>query len=470
MIEFFGNLFLIFFIPVVIIAFFVYYAVPMRYRTVLLLILSYMFYAGMNLRYLLILFSVTLFSYVCVYMMDRYDPRRCILAGISLIALCLTGFRAWTFFGEGILAPIGLSFYSLEAISYMVDSYHGRIREKYTFVQYALYISFFPTVMSGPIERAGNLLEQIRTGTEFDYDRVSFGFKQIVYGYFCKVLVANQCGMIVDNILNGSLSEHAGFEYLVAFIFYGLQLYADFAGYSLIAIGAASAFGFSLKPNFRQPYFAESIGDFWNRWHISLSTWLRDYIYIPLGGNRKGKGRQLINLVITFLVSGLWHGAGLNFLVWGLLHAVYQIGSKLISGQTAIGKPDSRRLPIRILKMIGTFIMVDFAWIFFRVSDFNSAVGMIAQIFTDFHIIESIRSSGYMGGLSPVNFVILLVYIVIWLTVEAIHEHGICIDERLKLRSVRLCNVCYTLIWIVITIGAIRVFGADAGSFIYTRF
>lgn len=466
----FVNLFMIVFIPVLIIAFFVYYAVPARYRTGMLLVLSYLFYAGLNLRYLLILFSVTLFSYVCVYMMDRHDPRRCLVLGIGLIVLCLMGFRAWTFFGDGILAPVGLSFYSLEAISYLADSYQGRIKEKYSFIQYALFIAFFPTVMSGPIERAGNLLEQIRTGTEFDYDKVSFGLKQVLYGYFCKVLIANQCGMIADNILNGPLNEHVGFEYLFAFITYGLQLYADFAGYSLIAIGAASAFGFSLKPNFRQPYFAESIGDFWNRWHISLSTWLRDYIYIPLGGNRKGQGRQVINLLITFLVSGLWHGVGLNFLIWGLLHALYQIGSKLISRHTKNSEPDSHRLPIRILRMIGTFILVDFAWIFFRVSDIQSAVGMIARIFTDFRINESIRSSGYMGGLSPVNFVILLVYMAIWLAVEVIHEKGISIDGILRSRSVGLSNACYTLMWIVVVIGALRVFGGDAGSFIYTRF
>ena len=291
-----------------------------------------------------------------------------------------TGLAAigWNFELPGLnwAIPLGISFFTFQAVGYMLDVYHGRIKAEKNFLDYALFISFFPSIISGPINKASLIMPQIKNlRTYFDYNKAVEGLKMLLWGMFMKVVVADRVGLYVDTILP-YYQNYSGLTCFTASVFYTIQIYADFAGYSLMAIGVGKVLGFELTENFRRPYFAVSVTDFWRRWHISLSTWLKDYMYIPLGGSRCSKIRNYWNIFVTFLVSGIWHGANWTFIVWGIWHGLFQIIEKAIGQQKCeyewLGKT---------VKIIITFLLVNFAWIFFRMPTLSDAVGVMSNIF-----------------------------------------------------------------------------------------
>lgn len=293
--------------------------------------------------------------------------------------------------------PIGISFFTFQALGYLWDVYYRKIESEKNFFVYSLFVSFFPSILSGPINKASLILPQLHNlRKQFDYPKIVEGLKFLLWGMFMKTVVADRAGLYVDTILPNYMN-YTGISCLVAVFFYTVQIYADFAGYSLMAIGVGKTLGFELTENFRRPYFSFSVTDFWRRWHISLSTWLKDYVYIPLGGSRCTKSRNYLNILITFLVSGIWHGANWTFIIWGLLHGVFQVVEKMLGQQMC----DYKWLG-KTIKILVTFVLVSFAWIFFRMPTLSSALGVIKRIFD-----VSLPKTIYTGSITVFSFMLL---------------------------------------------------------------
>ncbi len=283
-----------------------------------------------------------------------------------------------------LLLPIGISFYTFMSIGYLIDVYQQRIKPERNILDYALFVGFFPQIASGPIGRAPQLLPQIKEKHPLLYDNIAVGCRMMLWGFFMKLVVGDRAGIYVDTVF-GNWVYHNGSSLLLATFMYTIQIYCDFAGYSLIAIGAAKTMGYELMNNFERPYFSKNIGEFWRRWHISLSTWFRDYVYFPLGGNRCKKSRAYLNLIITFLVSGLWHGASYTFIIWGLLHGLVQVIDKATKSyrnsfwdKVNISEEGVFR---RILNIFITFVIVSYLWMIFRSPDFATVVGITKGYF-----------------------------------------------------------------------------------------
>ena len=303
-----------------------------------------------------------------------------------------------------ILLPVGLSFHTFQAMSYTIEVYRGHQKAERHFGIYSLYVMFYPQLVAGPIERPQNLLHQFREEHSWDLERFRKGFSQMLWGFFKKVVIADRLSIFVNEVY-GDWTHMSGANLWIAVVFFSFQIYCDFSGYSDIAIGSARIMGFDLMTNFNKPYFARSVEEFWKRWHISLSTWFRDYLYIPLGGNRHGVLRRYINLTIIFLVSGIWHGAGWNFVLWGALHAAFVVIELVY--RSRFGKamiPD-------FLKMILTFFVVSIAWIFFRTPTTEQSFGIIEMLFggADFGVISSQVMNNAEIVLSVLLILVLLV-------------------------------------------------------------
>ncbi|WP_249170588.1 MBOAT family O-acyltransferase [Porphyromonas levii] len=296
-----------------------------------------------------------------------------------------------------LLLPVGISFYTFQAIGYSIDVYRGTIPAERNFFTYALFVSFFPQLVAGPIERAKNLLPQFHTEHSLKYNNVSEGVKQMIWGFFMKLCIADIISEYVDAVYN-NIVNHGGLSIILATLFFTIQIYCDFSGYSNIAIGAARVMGFKLMDNFRQPYLSHSLKEFWKRWHISLSTWFMDYVYIPLGGNRVKYSRHLLNLFITFLVSGIWHGANWTFLIWGAIHGIF-ISIENVWNRF-IKLPPPQQQSIKPINTITSFIIVAFAWLFFRANNLYDAIIAIQKMFTapgELYVDNSIFLFGFMG-------------------------------------------------------------------------
>ena len=385
------------FISLEYIAFFVivipiYFIIPLRLRPILLGIASYIFYSFTQLNYILIIAFSTFIDYFIARQIastpeDKKQSRQLLLS-ISIITNLgiLFTFKYFNFFTDSInsllvssgnnallqthnlILPIGISFYTFQSMAYTIDVYRGKIEAEKNLSIFATYIAFFPQLVAGPIERASNLLPQFRQKFIIDYERIVAGLRLILWGAFKKIVIADQLAIYVNGVYN-NVNIYSGIPLILATVFFTFQIYCDFSGYSDIAIGSAKIMGFDLMENFRRPYFSRSIREFWQRWHISLSTWFRDYLYIPLGGNRVSFIRNLLNLMTVFIVSGLWHGANWTFIIWGLLHGLYIVIETLIR---ILCKRVKFNLP-EILQVLMTFIPVVFAWIFFRANTVNDA-------------------------------------------------------------------------------------------------
>ena len=378
--------------------FLLYYAIPARCgkaRNLFLLVVSYLLYLQWKPVYALILLGVTLVTYLAALSLECTQQRKALVtAGVILALLPLAFFKYFNFINDTVsqalsvaglqfhlsglnwAIPIGISFFTFQALGYLLDVHHKRIEAERDFLTYALFISFFPSILSGPINKASLVIPQLkRLRAQYDRPMVTAGLRMILWGMFMKVVVADRVALYVDTVLPNYMN-YSGLSCFVASVLYTIQIYADFAGYSLMAIGVGKALGFELTENFRRPYLAVSVTDFWRRWHISLSTWLKDYIYIPLGGNRCSRLRCYWNIFVTFLVSGVWHGANWTFIMWGTMHGVCQIIEKMLGQQQcrygSVGKT---------IKIVITFMIVNFAWIFFRMPTLGDACRVIGRIF-----------------------------------------------------------------------------------------
>ncbi len=486
--------FLIFF-PLVAAIFFV---IPKKLRYIWLLIASYYFYMSWNPKYAILIALSTFITYISSIFIQKYNDQNrivfkkvCLAGSIvsNLSILCLFKYanfiiinisKLLSILNIGIierrldlLLPVGISFYTFQALSYTIDVYRGEIKAETNIFKYALFVSFFPQLVAGPIERSKNLLCQINNIDHisvWNFEQVKRGFLLIMWGLFQKLVIADRAALLVNTVFQ-HYQNYGFLEILTAAILFAFQIYCDFGGYTNIARGSACVMGFHLMNNFRQPYLAQNIKDFWRRWHISLTSWFTDYLYIPLGGNRNGQHRKYLNILIVFGVSGLWHGASWNFIVWGLLHAIYQIIGDI--KQYLIFTPphskftifESKLFKCSIVRMTGTFLLVDFAWIFFASSSLRSAVSILAQMFRKFSTVGI-----YSIGLSKGNWIVLIVSILLLMTVDLLHERKIPV---FKVFNQQVCILrwilCVSLIWSIILFG---IYGKayDASQFIYFQF
>ena len=358
------------------------------------------------------------------------------------------GFR-YELHGLNWAIPVGISFFTFQAVGYLFDVYYQRIKAEKSIVDYTLFVCFFPQIFSGPISKANELLPQIKEEHRFNYQQGVQGLKFLLWGMFLKLVLADRLGLYVDKVA-ASYEMYSGGTCVLSAFFYSLQIYGDFAGYSLMAIGVAKTLGFNLINNFNRPYFSVSITDFWRRWHISLSRWLKDYVYIPMGGSRCSKLRNYWNIFVTFLVSGIWHGANWTFIVWGLIHGFAQIIEKALGWNNK----ESRGF-VKLLRILGTFVLVTVAWIFFRMPTLSDAVLFIKHGVSDF---------GSPEVLSITNFAIYLMAIALVVFKETREEFFPSKLRFLNNRYVRWAE--YVVVFsLILLCGAL-----DSGSFIYGSF
>ena len=408
----FNSFAYILFLPVV---FIIYWILPHKYRWGLLLIASYYFYMSWNPQYIILIFGTTAISYFAALEIEKAEVRggnkRTFLIAASVFCLgILFLFKYFNFFISSIfeglkifsielspvtlnlILPVGISFYTFQTLSYVIDVYRGDIKAEHHFGYYAAFISFFPQLVAGPIERAENLLPQIKSAKKFNGTVAIEGLKIMLWGYFKKIVVADTLALYVNQVY-GELRRYDGLALIVTIFFFSLQIYCDFSGYSSIAIGTAKLMGVDLMTNFSAPYFSSSIREFWKRWHISLSTWFRDYVYIPLGGNRCSALKQNRNLLITFLVSGMWHGADLTFLIWGGLHGCAQIIENIF--YKSIKKIKQWRIG-RYLSWLIVFGFCNVTWVFFRADNLDDAVYVLTNILNGITMPAAYIQKGYM--------------------------------------------------------------------------
>jgi len=435
----FNSLAFAVFLPIV---FFLYWALPNKYRPIWILITSYYFYMSWNVKYVVLILFTTVVSYGCAILMQKWKKKKTVLLCSTLIASLgvLFFFKYFNFFSLSLtgmlgrfaiqvhpvtlslMLPVGISFYTFQTLGYVIDVYRGDVEPEKNFLTYAAFISFFPQLVAGPIERTANLLPQIKGEHRFDKEKATYGLLLMAWGFFKKLVVADNLAVYADQIFD-DVHYYGGFSMLLAAFFFTFQIYCDFSGYSDIAIGCAKLFDINLMTNFKSPYFAISVKDFWSRWHISLSTWFRDYVYIPLGGNRVGKIRNAFNLLVTFLVSGLWHGAAWHFVVWGGLHGVLQVLENCFPFMRKLTKrakedPESVKGPVIWLCRAVTFIIAMLAWVFFRAETFSDACYVLVHMWDGLlspmtYITKGLADFGM--GVSEVlsliiPFLLLLVY------------------------------------------------------------
>lgn len=454
------------FFPIVIL---VYYLIPSKYRWGFLLFASYFFYMNWEPIYAILIFLSTGITFVCASQIDKKHSspkyrRLMVVTSILLNFGILFVFKYYNFITSSVydvltslglrvhfpefklMLPVGISFYTFQAVGYSIDVYKRKLQHEQHFGRYALFVSFFPQLVAGPIERAKNLLPQFSEHKKFEYHQAIVGTKLIIWGYFMKVVVADRLSLYVDSVYN-NVTMHSSLSLIVATVLFAFQIYCDFAGYSNIAIGSAKIMGFDLMTNFRRPYFAKSVPEFWQRWHISLSTWFRDYVYIPLGGNRVSKSRNYFNLFVTFLVSGLWHGANWTFIIWGGLNGIYQIFSSAF-------KKVKVKFKLKFLKVLITFILINISWVFFRANSIHEAFYIISKI---------LKPTGelFTGGTKTI--LLSMVGLSILLIKETYDEFNV----SKKLKPSRPLKMLW-YIFLVVLILLIGVF--DGGQFIYFQF
>lgn len=459
----------------------VLFLIPKSFRKFWLLAASLYFYSCWNMKYTLLLLTSIILTFLAGIFIERIETRKNkkIILGLGICSNLgiLFLFKYFNFFLESInyiagtkwnilklILPVGISFYIFQALGYIIDVYTGKIHATNNLFDYALFISFFPQLVAGPIERADRMLFQIGHISEmvlWQEKRIARGLILMGWGMVQKVVISDRIALVVDTIYN-NYSDYGLLPLSFSTILFAFQIYCDFAGYTSIARGAAYIMGFDLVDNFRQPYFAQSIADFWKRWHISLTNWFRDYLYIPLGGNRKGTVKTYINILIVFLVSGLWHGAEWTFVIWGGLHGVMQIVSHI---KSKFIKNKSSVFSVRLIRRVLTFIFVDFAWLFFRATNLTVSIDIIKNMLSrtgDFTMItECLNISDWR---------ILFIFLGILLFVDYLKEQKVDIISVIFRQQIWFRYVVYVSIIVAcIYLGPASTEGAKH-SFIYFQF
>lgn len=487
-----SYVFLIFF-PIVAL---IYFVIPQKVRYLWLLFASYYFYACWNAKYVLLLLFSTTMTYFSGILINHFQNekfpksasmQKCIVAlsllanlGVlfffkyanfasSLITFALSKFHITVQIPQtGFLLPVGISFYTFQSLSYTIDVYRGDTKAERNFFRYALYVSFFPQLVAGPIERSKNLLKQLAAPSRFNYDRARDGLLICIWGYFLKIVLADRIAIVVDTVYN-NYEEYNGYFFIVASVLFALQIYCDFAGYSTIAIGVSKMLGIELMENFDAPYTALSVSEFWRRWHISLTSWFKDYLYLPLGGNRKGITRKHLNRMIVFLTSGLWHGAGIHFVIWGGINGLYQIIGELLmplrKKVIALLRFNEDSLGFKAYKAFVTFCLVDISWIYFRASTFHVGNTILLSIFHSDNPWILFDGSLYQLGLNEKNFRLMLLCIGILAFADIMKRLGICVREIILKQD-------YLFRWIIIAfcISFVVIFGIWGGTFNESNF
>jgi D-alanyl-lipoteichoic acid acyltransferase DltB (MBOAT superfamily) len=434
----------------------VYFALPLRFRWPVLLAASYCFYMAWKAKYALLLVASTLVDYFAALAMSRTpEPaarRKYLLMSVVANLSLLFTFKYFNFLNSSVteclgwlripvrplyldvLLPVGISFYTFQTMSYAIEVYRGRQKPERNLGRFALYVSFFPQLVAGPIERPQHLLPQLFQKHDFDYDRVRDGLMLMLWGMFKKVVVADRLAVIVDHVY-GQPERYPGAILTLGTVFFAFQIYCDFSGYSDIAVGAARVMGVELMRNFNRPYAATSIADFWRRWHISLSTWFRDYVYLPLGGNRVSIPRWFVNLMIVFTVSGLWHGANWTFLIWGALHGSYYVVGWLtrnVRSHTARWARLDRLPPLRhATQVVTTFALVCIGWVFFRAESLAQALYVLKHVpfgWTGFGVYGGFARIIHSMDISEAAFAVSTAAIGIVLFVEYLCKDGTIVD------------------------------------------
>jgi D-alanyl-lipoteichoic acid acyltransferase DltB (MBOAT superfamily) len=401
----FNSIEFLIFLPIVVALF---YVLPQKVRWLMLLAASCVFYMWFVPKYILILLVTIVVDYTAGLLMERYadQPRKkkafFIFSIVSTLTVLLI-FKYLNFLTANldqlcaslgmethlmthIILPIGLSFHTFQSMSYVIEVYRSHQKAERHFGYYSLYVMFFPQLVTGPIERPANLLRQLHEEKKFRYENISKGMRLILFGFFIKMVVADHLGEYVDEVY-GHLDEYNSWTVLCCMVFYSFQIYCDFFGYSTIALGSAKLMGFDITDNFKSPYLSKNIAEFWHRWHISLSTWFRDYVYIPLGGSRVKFGRWMFNILVVFVLSGIWHGAAWTFLLWGFAHGLLHIVEKVLRDRMPKKETQSKWLKISIdaLCMLKTFVLVTLFWVMFRATDFEHLKAIFVTAFTNFH-------------------------------------------------------------------------------------
>lgn len=495
--------FLLFF-PIVV---FLYFLIPKKIKYIWLLIASYYFYMSWNPKYALLIAGSTAVTWIAGWVISYFKQsgkkRSKMYQKLCIGCCCIVNlgmlmyFKYFGFFlrnmniilkklcmGEGItesafdmVLPVGISFYTFQALGYIIDVYREKVQAEHNPLKYALFVSFFPQLVAGPIERTGNLLDQINCIPKsklLDYERITNGLIYMLYGFFLKMVIADRVALMVDTVFD-SWYLYGTVELVVGAIGFAVQIYCDFSSYSTIAIGAAQVMGFELMENFDVPYSARSIKEFWRRWHISLSTWFRDYLYIPLGGNRCSVMRRYFNIMVTFIASGLWHGANWTYVVWGGIHGLYQILGEIFKPVKAriypyIGiRMDS--ISYKVGQVAVTFLLTCFAWIFFRAESIGAAIGYILNIFRRWDPWAISDKTLYGIGLSNYEWNVLLIALAVLVITDVIKR----LDNK---RIDRFLNEQGTLVkgivigFMILMIGIFGEYGGgfDAKQFIYFQF
>lgn len=477
-----------------------YFMLPFKFRWIWLLGASYYFYMQWNPKYALLMGLSTIVTYYSGVLLDKAnhiedekkrikEKKMWVFLSFFINLSILFFFKYFNFFSENlnsilknlnlgikipflnVLLPVGISFYTFQALSYTVDVYRGDVKPEKHLGKYALFVSFFPQLVAGPIERSTHLLQQFKNNYTFNYERVKNGLLLMLWGFFKKIVIADRIATVV-NIVYNAPTKHNGVQMIIATIFFAFQIYCDFSSYSDIAIGAANIMGYDLMKNFNRPYFSKSIGEFWRRWHISLGTWFKDYLYFPLGGSRVSEMKRYRNLMIVFLISGLWHGASWNFIIWGGLHGAYQVlGLKMKKIRDLSVKKlgiNREALGHRIYKVVVTFLLVDFAWIFFRANNFSDAKYIIKNIFHT-NISLFLNPETYKLGLDKQDFELAIVVLIILILIEFFQKNGSIIKNINKEFILIRWGIYILGIFFILIFGYYGV-GYSAEQFIYFQF
>ena len=464
--------FLIFF-PIVVS---LYFSIPHKFRWALLLASSVYFYMNFIPVYILILFFLIILDYVMAILIENNQgSKRKVYLIISIISTCATlfVFKYFNFFNINITAianlldwnysiaalslalPIGLSFHTFQSLGYVIDVFKGNQKAERHLGIYALYVLFFPQLVAGPIERAKNLIHQFYEEHLFEYKRVTDGLKLMLWGFFKKVVIADRLAVMVNTIYNNP-TNFTGLPLILATIFFAFQIYCDFSGYTDIARGAAKVLGFNLMENFKRPYFARSISEFWKRWHISLSSWFRDYVYIPLGGSKVSTKKWQINILIVFILSGFWHGAAWTFIIWGLLHGIYLIFEATTTPlKNRIFKFINYSKITNIIEICITFILVNIGWVFFRANSITDAVYILTHFFQGLNL----------NGFNITEIYVAFMLILIMEYIQLAQEHG-NINHFLNSKSLIIRWSIYIIMLLMILIFGIF----TSQKFIYFQF
>ena len=470
----FNSIEFLLFLPIVFVLNWFVFNTNLKAQNSLILISSYVFYGWWDFRFLSLIFLSTIVDYIIGLNIPKQDSdkkQKFLLWCSVLFNLSVLGFfKYYNFFVDSwidlfssvgyeiksvwtlnIILPVGISFYTFQTMSYTIDIYRKKLEPTKDFISFASFVSFFPQLVAGPIERASNLLPQILKKRSFKYEQGIQGFRLIIWGMFKKVVIADSLAPIVDGTFN-NYQDFGGGTLWMGAIYFGVQIYCDFSGYSDIAIGTSKLFGFELMSNFKFPYFSRNIGEFWRRWHISLSTWFRDYLYIPLGGSKHGKLRSIRNIFVIFLVSGFWHGANWTFIVWGVYHSILFLPSFLFNtnrNYTSSIIGENSYLPtIKEFLQVGiTFLLVSIGWVFFRSENINNSFKFLNQMFTDF----SFKS----------EFEWLNIYLLCFIIIEFLIRK----NERLKEKYFNYDWIVFSILMILI----LDKFGSIS-NFIYFQF